>query len=445
MGKYFGTDGIRGEANKNLTNKMAYDLACYLGYYYGLKKQKKILVGKDTRISSSMFEASIVAGLLASGCDAYILGYCSTPALAYLVANEDFACGIMISASHNPFYDNGLKVFGPNGLKIAEEIEQQIEDYIDGKITIQLNLRENLGKKYPYKEGLDHYVAWLAKLFPFDLSKYRFALDLANGGSCYTAKKVFSKLNASADYYFAEPNGININNDCGCTHLKALQDIVVKKHYDFGLAFDGDADRLQIVNSDGQIIDGDFIIYLLAKTLKKQNKLVGNKVVMTVMSNIGLKRALQKIGIDYLVTPVGDKNVANALLTYDYKIGGEQSGHIINTYCGYFGDGVKTALNVLAIMLDENKTLTELCSDLRIYPQCLKNIAVKDKKMVMENKLILAKIKEIEVLLADEGRVLVRPSGTENLIRVMIEARSSELCNSYVEQIISLINKVANI
>ncbi len=439
MGKYFGTDGIRGVANEGLDLKKAYDVGAYLADYYGKEKRAKIAICKDTRLSSSMFEHALASAISAQGGDAYLMGYATTPSLAYVVSHEDFDCGVMISASHNPYYDNGIKVFAPNGLKIDASIEEKIESLIDQKISLKVKTHDAIGRVYDYKEGVDHYIAWLDKTFDLDLSKLKLAIDLANGGACFTAKRTLENLKANMTIINDEPNGVNINDHCGSTHLEGLCDLVKKGDYDLGFAFDGDADRVLFVNGKGEVIDGDKIMYLLAKHLKAENMLTNNMLVTTVMSNIGLLKALKRADIDYCITAVGDKNVADQMVKNDYAIGGEQSGHIINKHSGMFGDGLKTALNVLQVLVKSGQTIDELTSDVKIFPQLLINQKVKDKNIVLDDSDIKALVEDISSRLGDDGRILVRPSGTEPLIRVMVEAKDDKTCHDLVYEVIDLI------
>lgn len=439
MGKYFGTDGIRGKANQTLTVETVYKVGRFIGDYYSKNKKAKIVIGKDTRLSSSMFESTLASGISASGGDAYLIGYCSTPCLAYLASHEDFDCGIMISASHNPFSDNGVKLFSKTGLKIQEDLEKQIEDYIDCPEGIEYRTMENIGSIYSYTQGIEAYQNWLAELFPLDLSALRIVLDLANGSNCYTARKVLEKMGANLTILNDQPNGLNINTNCGSTHLGMLQEEMKKGNYDVGFAFDGDADRVLLVGPKGEVVDGDKIMFLLAKHLKAQGLLKDNKLVTTVMSNIGLFKSLDQNGISYEVTSVGDKYVVDCMVKNAYSLGGEQSGHIINANHCIFGDGLKTALDILSAMTSQNKTLNELIDEVNIYPQLLVNERVNDKNIVLNDEEINQKIEEIATHLGNDGRILVRPSGTEPLIRVMVEAKDEETCHACVYEVIDLI------
>lgn len=439
MGRYFGTDGIRGRANDTLKVETVYKVGRYLGYFYSKEQKAKIVIGKDTRLSSSMFENALAAGISASGGDVYLMGYCSTPSLAYVAEADHFSCGVMISASHNPFHDNGVKVFGNNGIKIGDEIESEIEDYIDGLLEIPFAYDENVGHINDFSKGIDEYCEWLRKKYPADLSGMRLIADLANGSNCLIAKRVLEKTGAEVTYLSDQFDGININNDCGSTHLSNLVSAVKNGNYDLGFAFDGDADRVLFVDSEGEVVGGDQIMFLLAKNLKKHGLLKNNALVTTVMSNIGLFKALKKYSIDSVVTNVGDKNVLESMLKNDYVLGGEQSGHIICTLDCNFGDGLKTALFLLSVLREEKISLKEAVEECVDFPQLLKNIKVKDKKIVLDDLDIGKLIAEISNKLGDSGRVLVRPSGTEPLIRVMVEAETSQLCTQYVDEIIEVI------
>lgn len=435
MGKYFGTDGIRGKANETLTRETAYKVGRYIGYYFKENSNGKIVIGKDTRESSTMFEAALSEAISESGCDAYLLGYCSTPSLAYTAENEKFSCGVMISASHNPYTDNGIKIFGNDGTKIKDDIESLIEDYIDNPIE----LTTGEGRVIDHRDALKTYKNWLIEKFPLDMKGMNICVDLCNGSNCYMAKDVLDKINANITYINDAPDGTNINNNCGSTHLDMLKEAVKNGDYELGFAFDGDADRVLFVDNNGEVVDGDNVIYLLAKYLKDNNSLINNTVVTTVMSNIGLFKALDKIDVKYDITPVGDKNVLDSMLKNNYCVGGEQSGHIICTLDSNFGDGLKTALSLMKAMSFYNKSLRECVEELNIYPQLLVNERVTDKKIVLNDEDIKNKIDEISNILGSDGRILVRPSGTEPLIRVMVEAKSDDICNKYVYEVIDLI------
>lgn len=439
MGRYFGTDGIRGKANVSLDVNRAFKVGQYLGYYYAKNGIGKILIGKDTRLSSDMFEAALAAGISSTGCNAYLLGYCPTPSVAYIVKNEDYDAGAMISASHNPYYDNGIKVFAHNGVKIANDIEALIEDYIDGKSSIELATGDKIGKVYDVKATLDDYINWLCEEYKMDLSNYTIAIDCANGASYQTAKRCLRALGANLVVMNDQPDGININNGCGSTHPEKLQALMKEKHYDLGLAFDGDADRLIAVDRDGELVTGDHILYICGKYLKAKGELVNNTVVTTVMANLGLFKALEKYEINNVSTQVGDKYVYEKMCQENYIIGGEQSGHIIFSKHLTTGDGLQTALNLLKVMCDTQKSINELCEGLKIYPQLLVNIQVEDKNAVMADEEVLSLVKEVEKELENNGRILVRTSGTEPLVRVMVEAETDEICHEKVYKVIDFI------
>ncbi len=439
MGKYFGTDGIRGVANDTLTLDIAHKVGLFLGNYVKHNGNGKICIGKDTRISSSMFENEIAASISASGANAFLIGYCSTPCLAYVAEHDGFDLGIMISASHNPYYDNGIKVFSNNGVKLSEDIELQIENYIDNPVGIELETGDNIGYIYEYKEGVNHYIEWLERLYPTKLNNYKILVDCANGSNSFIAYQVFRDLNCNADFINNNPDGININNKCGSTHLEMLKDKIKKEKYDIGFAFDGDADRLLAVDSKGNEINGDIIMYTLGKYLKSINELNNDTIVVTGYSNVGLHKALQKINIKTNIVDNGDKYVLESMLNNSFSLGGEQTGHIIIKKDCNFGDGLKTALCLLKSLSNLNQTIEEIESEIYIYPQLLINQKVKDKKIVLEDDDVKNVINEIRTLLADEGQILVRPSGTEPLIRVMVEAKTNELCKHYVESVINVI------
>lgn len=439
MGKYFGTDGVRGRANEGLTLDMSIRIGQYLGWYYGKTKHAKILIGKDTRLSGDMFELGLAAGATSMGAQVYLLGVCPTPAVSYLVRKERFDCGIMVSASHNPYYDNGIKCFNHNGEKMEEDLLLAIEDYMDGKTTLELATGERVGEYIPWEDGLEIYMSWLKEIVPVDLSGMKIALDLANGSATSTALETLSALGARVDAISNSPNGTNINYKCGSTHPEGLQRMVREGEYDIGLAFDGDADRLIMVNDKGELRDGDYILYICGRYMKSVNKLNRNMVVTTVMANLGLYKALDANKIDYIQTPVGDKYVFEEMQKNDYYVGGEQSGHIIFLENAVTGDGLLTALKILEIMVNTGKSLEELCQGLKIYPQRLKNIRVKSKPEAQNDPDVQAAVKEVEKTLGTSGRILVRESGTEPLIRVMVEAETQEECDNLVDSVIEVI------
>lgn len=441
MGKYFGTDGVRGRANEGLTLDMAIQIGQYLGMYYGKEKHARILIGKDTRLSGDMFELGLAAGATSMGAQVYLLGVCPTPAVSYLIQKERFDCGIMVSASHNPYYDNGIKVFNHNGEKMEEEVLLQIEDYIDGKSELTLNTGDKIGEYFEWQDGLEIYMSWLKEIVPVDLSGFKIAVDNANGSATSTAIETLDSLGATVEAISNSPNGININKNCGSTHPEKLQQMVKEGDYDIGLAFDGDADRLIAVNAKGELVDGDYILYICSRYMKSVNRLNKNMCVTTIMANLGLYKALDANKIDYVQTPVGDKYVFEEMQKNDYYLGGEQSGHIIFYENAVTGDGLLTALKLLEIMKNTGKSLEELSEGLFIYPQLLKNVKVNDKEAALKDEALWKVIKEVEDELKDEGRILVRPSGTEPLVRVMVEAKTDELCQQYVQRVVDFIEE----
>lgn len=441
MGKYFGTDGARGRVNENLTLDMAIRIGQYLGWYYGKERHAKIIIGKDTRLSSDMFEMGLAAGATSTGATVYLLGVCPTPSVSYLIRKEHFDCGIMVSASHNPYHDNGIKLFNHEGCKMNPEVENAIEDYIDGKCTVPLAKDDAIGSVIEWDEGLEIYESWLKEIVNIDLSGMKIAVDLANGSATATAVETLCSLGATVEAIHNSPNGININTNCGSTHPQELQEMMREGNYDVGFAFDGDADRLIAVDEDGNLFNGDYTLYVCGRYMKKNNTLNKNTVVTTVMANLGLYHALRDNVIDYEQTAVGDKYVFECMQNNDYRIGGEQSGHIIFLEHAVTGDGLLTALKLLQIMVDEKKSLKELGKDLFIYPQLLVNVQVQDKNKTMESAELKEQIDQVAAELGDEGRILVRPSGTEPLVRVMVEAKSDALCHDYVYRIVDYIKE----
>lgn len=443
MGKYFGTDGFRGEANVTLTVDHAFKVGRFLGWYYGKNHENgkaKIVIGKDTRRSSYMFEYSLVAGLTASGADAYLLHVTTTPSVSYVARTEDFDCGIMISASHNPFYDNGIKLINAAGEKMKEDVIAEIEKYLDGELgEIPYATRENIGCTVDYTAGRNRYMGYLMSLAIYSFKGIRVGLDASNGSAWTLAKAVFDALGAKTYVINAAPDGTNINANCGSTHIEGLQDLVRREHLDVGFAFDGDADRCLCVDEKGEVITGDHILYIYGCYMKDRDKLVGNKVVTTVMSNFGLYKAFDAVGIEYEKTKVGDKYVYECMSENGYRICGEQSGHIIFSKYATTGDGIITALKMMEVMLAKKKTLSELAAPLVIYPQVLKNIRVTDKTQAQDDADVKAAVEAVANALGADGRILVRESGTEPVVRVMVEAGSTEECEKYVDQVIDVI------
>lgn len=438
--KYFGTDGFRGEANVNLNVVHAYKVGRFLGWYYGREHMARIIIGKDTRRSSYMFEDALSSGLTASGADVYLLHVTPTPSVSYVVRTEDFDCGIMISASHNPYYDNGLKVINGKGHKLEAEIEEKIEAYIDSpEDTIPMATRENIGCTVDYAIGRHRYIGYLMSLATRSFKNIRVGLDCANGSSYSVAKGVFDALGAKTYAIGMEPNGININDGCGSTHIENLQKFVKENNLDVGFAYDGDADRCLAVDDKGEVIDGDAILYLCGCYLKEKGELNNNTIVTTVMSNLGLYKALERADIAYEQTAVGDKYVNANMMENGHSLGGEQSGHIIFSKYAVTGDGVLTSLMLMEVMLEKKAKLSELRKDLKVYPQLLKNVRVADKPAAREDKDVQAAVKKVADELGDEGRILLRESGTEPVIRVMVEASSDELCKKYVDEVVDVL------
>ena len=456
MGKYFGTDGFRGEANVNLTVDHARKVGRFLGWYYGqLKKQRgddtpaKVVIGKDTRRSSYMFEYALVAGLTASGADAYLLHVTTTPSVAYVARTEDFDCGIMISASHNPYYDNGIKLINGNGEKMDEATINLVEAYLDGELEafgqkyeeIPFAHKDAIGCTVDYAAGRNRYMGYLISLGLYSFKGMKVGLDCANGSSWNMAQQIFDSLGAKTFVINAEPDGTNINRDAGSTHIEGLQKYVVENGLDVGFAYDGDADRCLCVEEKGNVVEGDPILYIYGRYMKERGKLLTNTVVTTVMSNFGLYKAFDELGIGYAKTAVGDKYVYEYMTKNGCRIGGEQSGHIIFSKYASTGDGILTSLKMMEVMMAKKKKLSQLTEDLHIYPQVLVNVMVKDKAVAQADADVQAAISKVAERLGDTGRILVRESGTEPLIRVMVEAETKEICHTYVDEVVSIINK----
>ena len=453
MGKYFGTDGFRGEANVNLTADHAYKVGRFLGWYYNIKRAAgstepaRIVIGKDTRRSSYMFEYSLAAGITASGADAYLLHVTTTPSVAYVTRVDEFDCGVMISASHNPFYDNGIKLLNGQGEKMDEETISYIEAYLDGELElfgarypeIPFATKEKIGRTVDYVSGRNRYVGYLISLGMYSFKGKKVGLDCANGASWNIAKSVFDALGAKTYVINAEPDGVNINENAGSTHIEVLQKYVVENGLDVGFAYDGDADRCLCVDEKGQIVSGDHILYILGRHMRERGQLDNNTVVTTVMSNFGLYKAFDELGIDYAKTKVGDKYVYEYMVKNNCRLGGEQSGHIIISKYATTGDGILTSLKVMEVMLAKKKTLSQLCEGLEIYPQELKNIRVKSKPEARSDPEVQAAVDQVAAQLGDSGRILVRESGTEPVIRVMVEAPEQALCTELVDRVIAVI------
>ena len=439
MGKYFGTDGFRGEANKVLTADHAYKIGRFLGCYYSQNgKKARIVIGKDTRRSSYMFEYTLVGGIVASGADAYLMHVTTTPSVAYIARVDEFDCGIMISASHNPFYDNGIKLINGKGEKMDEATIAEVEKYLDGEIEIPFAERENIGCTVDYVAGRNRYIGYLISLGVYSFRGLTVALDCANGASWNVAKSVFDALGAKTLVINADPDGVNINDGAGSTHIDGLQKFVVENCCDVGFAYDGDADRCLAVDEKGNVITGDHILYIYGRYMKDRDKLVGNKVVTTVMSNFGLYKAFDECGIGYEKTKVGDKYVYENMKENGYNIGGEQSGHIIFSKYASTGDGILTSLKLMQAMIGKKKKMSEIYDGLVMYPQVLENVSVVDKKAAQDDADVKEKIREVEEALGNSGRILVRESGTEPVVRVMVEAETTELCQEMVSKVVEV-------
>ena len=447
MGKYFGTDGFRGEANKTLTFDHAIKIGRFLGWYYGARQDRKcrIVIGKDTRRSSYMFEYALCTGLMASGADAYIMHVTTTPSVAYITRVDGFDCGIMISASHNPYYDNGIKLINGNGEKMDEDTILQVEDYIDGKIEIPLTERDQIGRTVDYVAGRNRYIGHLISMANYSFKNVKVGLDVANGAAWQIAKAVFDALGATTYVMNDSPNGFNINTDCGSTHIEHLQKFVVENGLDIGFAFDGDADRCLAVDEKGSVVTGDHTLYIYGLYMKERGKLFNNKVVTTVMSNFGLYKALDKVGIEYDKTKVGDKYVYENMVQTGNRLGGEQSGHTIFLKYETTGDGILTALKLMEVMLAKEKPMSELAAPVVFYPQVLKNVRVKSKPDAQNDPDVQKAVADVAGALGDQGRILVRESGTEPVIRVMVEADTEELCEKYVDAVIDVIRSKGHV
>ena len=454
MGKYFGTDGFRGEANVNLTADHAYKVGRFLGWYYGELKRRagsdeppRIVIGKDTRRSSYMFEYTLVAGLTASGADAYMLHVTTTPSVAYVTRVDEFDCGIMISASHNPYYDNGIKLLNSHGEKMDEATIALVEDYIDGKLELfgkkwkelPYGKRDKVGCTVDYVAGRNRYIGYLISLGLFSFRGLKVGLDCANGASWNIAKSVFDALGAKTFVINNEPDGLNINQNAGSTHIEVLQKFVIENGLDVGFAYDGDADRCLCVDEKGNIVSGDHILYVLGCYMKDRGQLDNNTVVTTVMSNFGLYKAFDEKGIDYAKTAVGDKYVYEYMVNNGCRLGGEQSGHVIISKYATTGDGILTSIKLMEVMLAKKKKMSQLCEGLNIYPQVLKNVRVKSKPDAQNDPEVQKAVAAVAEQLGDSGRILVRESGTEPVIRVMVEAGTKAVCQACVDQVVDVI------
>ncbi|MEG2296146.1 MAG: phosphoglucosamine mutase [Clostridium sp.] len=449
MGKYFGTDGFRGEANVDLTVEDAYKVGRFLGWYYGRKTPDtrcRIVIGKDTRRSSYMFEYSLVAGLTASGADAYLLHVTTTPSVSYVVRTEEFNCGIMISASHNPYYDNGIKVINERGEKLEEEVITEIEKYLDGETgEIPYAKRDAIGRTVDFAAGRNRYIGYLISVATRSFKNMRVGLDCANGSASSIAKNVFDALGAETHVISSEPDGLNINTNCGSTHIGQLQAFVKANKLDVGFAYDGDADRCLAVDENGELVDGDIIMFICGKYMKQQGTLVNNTVVTTIMSNFGLYKALDREKIAYEKTAVGDKYVYENMAQNGHCLGGEQSGHIIFSKHATTGDGILTSLKVMEAILEKKQSLSKLASEIEIYPQVLTNVKVKNKTEAQDDADVQAEVQKVTEALGDSGRILLRQSGTEPVVRVMVEAETDAICSKYVNQVIEVMKKKGHV
>ena len=448
MGKYFGTDGFRGEANINLTVEHAYKVGRYIGWYFNQKSSSraKIVIGKDTRRSSYMFENALVAGLTASGADAYMLYVTTTPSVAYVVRTEQFDCGIMISASHNPYYDNGIKLINAKGHKMEAEVEAKIEAYIDGEIEeLPFATKKEIGRAKDYAAGRNHYIGYLISTATRSFKGVKVGLDCSNGSSFAIAENVFKALGAETHVINNEPDGTNINTNCGSTHIEILQGYVKENHLDVGFAYDGDADRCIAVDENGKVVDGDLILYVCGQYMKKHGELNNNTVVTTVMSNLGLYKAFDAAGISYEKTAVGDKYVNENMVKNGHALGGDQSGHIIFSKFATTGDGILTSIKIMEAMIEQKQTLAQLAEPVQIFPQILENVRVTDKVAAQADEDVQKAVKEVETELGDEGRILVRESGTEPLVRVMVEARSHEICREKVDKVVKVLREKGHV
>ena len=456
MGKYFGTDGFRGEAGIDLTADHAYKVGRFLGWYYNMLRERngnnepaRIVIGKDTRRSSYMFEYSLVAGLTASGADAYLLHVTTTPSVAYIARVDDFDCGIMISASHNPYYDNGIKLINGSGEKMDESVISLVESYLDGNLVafdrawdeLPLARREAIGRTVDYVSGRNRYIGYLISLGLYSFKGMKIGLDCANGSAWNIAKSVFDALGAKTYVMGAQPDGYNINTNVGSTHIEGLRRFVVENELDAGFAYDGDADRCLCVDEKGEVITGDHILYLCGKYMRDQGTLLGNTVVTTVMSNFGLYKAFDECGISYAKTAVGDKYVYEYMMKNGCRLGGEQSGHIIFSKYASTGDGILTSLKVMEVMLARKQPLSRLCEGFTFYPQVLENVRVADKAAARSDPDVVNAVAEVTAALGDTGRILVRESGTEPVIRVMVEAPDKAACRRYVAQVVEVLKK----
>jgi len=441
MSKYFGTDGFRGEANIDLTVEHAFKIGRFIGWYYGQTHKARIVIGKDTRRSSYMFEDALSAGITASGGDVYLLHVTTTPSVSYVARSEDFDCGIMISASHNPYYDNGIKLINGNGEKMEDAVIDEAERYLDGEFEIPYAHRDAIGRTFDHAAGRNRYIGYLISLATNSFKGKRVGLDCSNGSTWMIAKSVFDALGADTYVINNTPDGLNVNMNCGSTHIEGLQALVKEQKLDVGFAFDGDADRCLAVDEHGNVVNGDLILYVYAKYMQERDKLGETKVITTVMSNFGLYKALDELNIGYEKTAVGDKYVYECMRAGGHLIGGEQSGHIIFGKYANTGDGMLTALKLMQVMLDKKMTLAQLTAPVTIYPQVLKNVKVTDKDVTMNDADVMAEVDAVSARLGDRGRILLRKSGTEPVLRVMVEAPTQEECGQEVDAVIAAMDR----
>mgnify|MGYP002988423085 CR=1 FL=1 len=446
MGKYFGTDGFRGEANVNLTAMHAFKIGRFIGWYYGRYHKCSVVIGKDTRRSSYMFEDALSAGLTSTGADVYLLHVTTTPSVSYVVRTGDFDCGIMVSASHNPFYDNGIKLINGNGEKMEQEVIDEVEKYLDSDLeSIPYARMEKIGRTVDYFAGRNRYMGYLMSLATHSYRNIKVGLDCSNGSASSIAKGVFDALGAETHVINDAPDGTNINKECGSTHIEELQKYVIGNKLDIGFAYDGDADRCIAVDENGQVVDGDLILYVCGQYLKKHGDLNNNTVVTTVMSNLGLYKAFDAAGIAYEKTAVGDKYVNENMVKNGHALGGEQSGHIIFSKFATTGDGILTSLKIMEAMIEQKQSLAQLAEPVEIFPQILENVRVYDKAVAQADEDVQKAVKEVEAELGDEGRILVRESGTEPLVRVMVEARSHEICREKVDKVVKVLREKGHV
>ena len=444
MGKYFGTDGFRGKAGEILTAEHAFLTGRFLGWYYAGQHpqgEARIVIGKDTRRSSYMYESALAAGITSSGADVYLLHVTTTPCVSFITRTENFDCGVMISASHNPFYDNGIKLMNGIGEKMDDAFLEQLEAYIDGdRSSIPWATEDKIGRTIDFYSGRNRYIGYLTSLATRSFGDQKVALDCSNGSAWMIGRAVFDALGAKTYVINDKPDGLNVNMDCGSTHIEGLQKFVIENRLDVGFAFDGDADRCLAVDELGNVVNGDIIMYICGKYFKERGQLPSNTVVTTVMSNFGLYKAFDKIGINYVKTDVGDRYVYENMKENDHMLGGEQSGHIIFRKFSHTGDGLITAIMLMGVMMETHLPLSVLSAEVKTYPQILKNVVVDDKEGTLADPAVQASVAACVERLGDNGRVLLRASGTEPVLRVMAEAGTLTECETNVDAIIEAMN-----